>query len=27
VSASGDVDEVFQRAERALASMPRAARG
>jgi len=27
VSASGDVDEVFQRAERALASLPRTARG
>jgi adenylate kinase len=27
VSASGDVDEVFERAERALASLPRAARG
>ncbi len=27
VSASGDLDEVFERAERALASLPRAARG
>jgi adenylate kinase family enzyme len=27
VSASGDVDEVFERAERALASLPRTARG
>jgi adenylate kinase len=27
VRASGDVDEVFQRAEQALASLPRAARG
>jgi adenylate kinase len=27
VSASGDLDEVYERAERALASLPRAARG